>query len=80
MSMAKVLVSLPDELLAELDAEATRRGVSRSALLAVGARRELARRDSSRVAEAIERSERRFASAGRFEAAELISAERARRQ
>lgn len=39
--VAKVMVSLPDELLSALDAEARRRHTSRSALLQAGARREL---------------------------------------
>jgi predicted nucleic acid-binding protein len=39
--MAKVMVSIPDTLLGALDAEAQRRGTSRSALLQAGARREL---------------------------------------
>jgi hypothetical protein len=63
-------------LLAELDAEAARRSVSRSALLAVAARRELARRDPNRVTEAIERSEQRFRNAGAFEAVDLVRADR----
>jgi hypothetical protein len=39
--MAKVMVSLPDDLLGALDAEAKRRHTSRSAILQIGARREL---------------------------------------
>lgn len=74
--MAKVMVSLPDDLLAELDTEATRRSTSRSALLAAAARRELDRRDPERVTAAIARSERRFAQAGRFDAADLVRADR----
>ena len=74
--MAKVMVSLPDELVAELDEEARRRSTSRSALLAAAARRELARRDPIAVAEAIARSERRFLTAGGFEAAELVRHDR----
>ena len=75
-SMSKVMVSLPADLLAELDAEAERRSTSRSALLARAARRELARRDPELVAAAIARSERRFADAGTFEAADLIRNDR----
>jgi metal-responsive CopG/Arc/MetJ family transcriptional regulator len=74
--MSKVMVSLPDELLAELDAEARRRSTSRSALLADAARRELARRDPAQVTEAIARSERRFQRAGTFEAADLVRGDR----
>ena len=78
--MTKVMVSIADDLLAEIDAEARRRSTSRSALLAVAARRELARRDSDRVAAAIERSEDRFAHAGAFEAADLVRATRDQRR
>ncbi|MGL4177421.1 MAG: hypothetical protein ACRCSN_15240 [Dermatophilaceae bacterium] len=66
------MVSLADELLAEIDAEAKRRSTSRSALLATAARRELARRDNDVVTAAVERSERRFRSSGAFEAADLV--------
>lgn len=78
--MSKVMVSLPEELLAELDAEAARRSTSRSALLAAAARRELARPDSELVAAAIARSERRFDDAGTFEAADLVRHDRGSRR
>jgi len=74
--MAKVMVSLPEELLRQIDREAERRSVSRSALLAAAARRELDRPDPNAVAEAIARSERRFAEAGAFEAADLVRRDR----
>jgi metal-responsive CopG/Arc/MetJ family transcriptional regulator len=74
--MSKVMVSLPDDLLAAIDAEVKRRSTSRSALLAAAARRELARRDRADIVAAIERSERRFRAAGSFEAADLIRADR----
>ncbi|MEP6816300.1 MAG: ribbon-helix-helix protein, CopG family [Marmoricola sp.] len=74
--MSKVMVSLPEDLLAQIDTEAQRRSTSRSALLASAARRELARRDSEQVAEAIARSVRRFADAGTFEAADLVRRDR----
>lgn len=70
--MSKVMVSLPDDLLEQLDAEVKRRSTSRSALLAVAARRELARQDPAELSAAIERSERRFSDAGTFESADLI--------
>jgi metal-responsive CopG/Arc/MetJ family transcriptional regulator len=78
--MSKVMISLPAELLAEVDAEARRRSTSRSALLAEAVRRELARRDSTQVAEAIARSERRFRDAGTFESADLVRADRDERR
>ncbi|MGC8466313.1 MAG: hypothetical protein ACP5O0_10395 [Acidimicrobiales bacterium] len=74
------MVSLPEELLRELDLEAQRRSVSRSALLATAARRELARRDPDVVAQAISRSEQRFLNAGRFESADLVRENRDTRQ
>jgi metal-responsive CopG/Arc/MetJ family transcriptional regulator len=74
--MSKVMISLPEDLLAQIDDEAERRSTSRSALLAAAARRELARRDSALVAAAIERSEQRFRESGAFEAAELVRTER----
>lgn len=73
-------MSLPPDLLAEIDAEAARRSSSRSALLAAAARRELARRDVAEVEAAIARSERRFRDAGAFEAADLIRADREARR
>lgn len=74
--MSKVMVSIPDDLLALIDAEANRRSTSRSALLAAAARRELARRNNDLVQAAIERSEQRFAGSGAFDAAELVRTER----
>ena len=76
LGMSKVMVSMADDLLAEIDAEAKRRATSRSALLAVAARRELDRRDPVQVAEAIARSEHRFREAGKFEAADLVRRDR----
>lgn len=78
--MSKVMVSLPDDLLAEIDAEVKRRSTSRSALLALAARRELARRDPADLAAAIERSERRFRGAGTFDSADLVRSDRDRRR
>jgi hypothetical protein len=74
--MSKVMVSLPDELLARIDLEAKRRSTSRSALLAVAASRELERRGSEEIAQAIARSEERFRQAGPFDAADVIRLER----
>jgi metal-responsive CopG/Arc/MetJ family transcriptional regulator len=74
--MSKVMVSLPDDLLARVDQEAKRRSLSRSALLAAAVRRELDRRDPEAVAEAVARSEQRFAHAGRFDAGVLVRADR----
>lgn len=70
------MVSLPDDVLARIDGEARRRGTTRSGLLREAALRELGQPDPAAVEAALERSRRRFASAGRFDAAELIRAER----
>lgn len=48
--MAKVMVSMPDELLAEVDTEARRLGTSRSAVLRSFAEGALVRRRSDRAA------------------------------
>lgn len=74
--MSKVMVSLADDLLSQIDAEAKRRSTSRSALLADAARRELSRRDNDLVAAAIERSEQRFRNAGAFEATDIVRSDR----
>ena len=70
--MAKVMISLPDDLLAAIDAEARRRHVTRSGLLAQAAGREIARRAPDDVSEAIERSTARFAATRRFESGQLV--------
>lgn len=75
-----MMVSIPDDLLAEVDAEVKRRGTTRSALLAVAARRELTRRDPDELAAVIERSERRFRNAGSFESAAVVRADRDERR
>ncbi|MEP6651566.1 MAG: ribbon-helix-helix domain-containing protein [Lapillicoccus sp.] len=77
--MSKVMVSVPDELLAKIDAEVKRRSTSRSAFLVDAARRELGRPVPARLAEALARSEARFAEAGSFEAADLVRVDRDRR-
>ncbi|MGH3897745.1 MAG: ribbon-helix-helix protein, CopG family [Pseudonocardiaceae bacterium] len=75
--MAKVMVSLPDDVLEQVDAEARRRSTSRSALLTLAARRELERRDPTAVQAAITRSRERFLrTAGAFESADLVRADR----
>lgn len=69
-------MSLPEELLVRVDEEARRRSLSRSALLATAVRRELERRDPEALAEAVARSEARFARAGCFDAGEMVRADR----
>jgi predicted transcriptional regulator len=74
--VAKVMISLPDDVLARIDREAERRGTTRSALLREAALRELGRPDPMLLDAAVARSRSRFAAAGRFDAASLIRAER----
>jgi hypothetical protein len=77
-AVAKVMISIPDNLLGALDAEARRRGTSRSALLQAGARREvgLLRRKPSAVLSDLDELSRTWE--GPLGAAELVRAERLR--
>lgn len=72
------MVSLPQELLEDLDREAERRGSTRSALLATAARRELLQQDPAEVDEALARLRQALASAGPFDSADLVRRERDR--
>ena len=76
--MAKVMVSLPDDLLGALDAEARRRRTSRSALLQAGARHELGllRRERGAVLSDLDALSRDWQ--GPVDAAALIRADRSR--
>ena len=74
--MAKVLISLPDDLLERIDREAAERRTSRSALLQEAARRELGWPDPAAIDAALERGHAALAGAGAFESAKLIRAER----
>jgi metal-responsive CopG/Arc/MetJ family transcriptional regulator len=76
--MAKVMVSLPDDLLGALDAEAKRRNTSRSAILQSGARRELGllRRERAAVLSDLDEFSREWN--GPLDAARLVRAERLR--
>ena len=76
--MWKVMVSLPEELVRQIDAEARRRSTTRSGLLAQAAREMLQRPDLEAAKSAVERSRRRFATSGAHEAADLVRADRDR--
>jgi metal-responsive CopG/Arc/MetJ family transcriptional regulator len=60
--MAKVMISMPDELLRRVDERAKKREVSRSALLREAVERELERREPEEVRAAIERLTAEFGS------------------
>ena len=74
--MGKVLISIPDELLAAIDREAAARGASRSAFLQAAARQELGRPSKIRVQAALERGRRALQDARAFEAADVVRADR----
>jgi predicted transcriptional regulator len=74
--MAKVFISLPDDLLERVDREARRRSTTRSAFLQQAARRELGWPDPDAVDAAIERGRVALAGAERFDSAELIRTDR----
>lgn len=76
--MPKVMVSLPADLLADLDREAARRGSSRSGLLATAVRRELQQQDSGELDALLERARAGLRDVGAFESADLVRAERDR--
>jgi hypothetical protein len=76
--MAKVMVSFPDELLARIDAEARRRGTTRSGLLQLAAKREVGDLALPRE-EIIDRLDRLAATVSEpFDAVAELRADRAR--
>jgi predicted transcriptional regulator len=74
--VAKVLISLPDELLMRIDREAKRRRSSRSGFLQQAAQRELGWPDPTPLDAALDRGRAALAGAGAFESADLIRSER----
>lgn len=77
--MAKVLISVPDELLAQIDREARARGMNRSRFLQEAAQRQLGWPDRDAVLAALRQGRTALADAGRFESADLVSAQRRER-
>jgi len=74
--VSKVLISIPSELLAEIDREASARGDTRSGFLQKAARHELGRPSKVRIQAALERGQAALRDVGAFEAAALIRAAR----
>lgn len=75
--MVKILVTMPPELVAQLDSTAERRGVSRSALLREAARQELGHEvDIEEARAAVKRMRARFAGTEPLDAAQAIRWER----
>ena len=74
--MAKVMISLPDDLLARIDHEAQRQHSNRSAFIQDAARRALGWPDPAALDSAVARARAALAKAGSFESADLVRAER----
>jgi Arc/MetJ family transcription regulator len=77
--VAKVLISIPGDLLARVDREAASRGDTRSDFFQDAARRALGWPSKETVAAALERGRAALATEGPFESADLIAADRAGR-
>lgn len=73
---AKVMVSIPGELLDRIDREAGERGTTRSGFLQEAALRELGWPDPARIDDALDRGRAALAGVGSFEAVDLIRTER----
>jgi predicted transcriptional regulator len=71
--MAKVLISLPDDLLDRIDREAESRGDTRSDFLREAARQALGWPDAAVVSAALDRGRAAMASVGAFESSDLIA-------
>jgi metal-responsive CopG/Arc/MetJ family transcriptional regulator len=74
--VAKVFISIPDDLLERVDRAAQLRNTSRSAFLQEAARRELGWPDPNVMDAALTRGRAAMANAGTFESADLIRASR----
>ena len=74
--MAKVLISLPDDLLERIDREAQARGSTRSRFLQEAARRQLEWPSAGALRAALERGREALAGVGSFESADLIREQR----
>jgi hypothetical protein len=74
--VSKLLFSIPEELLAEIDREASARGDSRSGFIQEAARRELSRPSRARIEAALARGRRALQDVGAFEAADVIRDDR----
>ncbi len=74
--MAKVLISLPDDLLERIDREAGARGSNRSRFLQEAARRQLGWPAPDALDAALKRGRDALAGVGAFESAEVIREQR----
>ncbi|OGO59144.1 MAG: hypothetical protein A2V85_07215 [Chloroflexi bacterium RBG_16_72_14] len=74
--MSKVLISIPDDLLAEIDRAVDRSGTSRSAFIQNAARDALRVPSHHRIEDALNRARLALRDAGAFESATIIRAAR----
>jgi predicted transcriptional regulator len=74
--VAKVLISLPDDLLKRIDREARARGSNRSRFLQEAARRQLGWPTVQALDAALERGREALVGVGSFESADLIREQR----
>ena len=70
--MAKVMISLPDAMLRELDVHASERGQTRSGVIQQAVRRELGRPDASRFDATLARARAAVRAGEGFDAATLV--------
>ena len=74
--MAKVLISLPDDLLERIDREAKARGSNRSRFLQEAARGHLGWPSAETLGAALKRGREALAGVGSFESADLVREQR----
>ncbi len=74
--MAKILISLSDDLLVRIDREAHTRGMNRSRFMREAALRQLGWPETSALEDALRRGRDALAGAGSFESAELVTTDR----
>ena len=72
-SKTKVLISLPADLLADIDREADRRGLSRSAFMREAAQREVQWRSKEEIMAALAQGQAALAGLGPADAAEEVA-------
>jgi len=70
------MISIPDDLLAELDAEAQARKTSRSALIARAALREIRAPDAARIDELLEAARAALSDTGAWSGSNLVREQR----
>jgi Arc/MetJ-type ribon-helix-helix transcriptional regulator len=74
--MARVLISMPDELLERIDRQVQQAGGSRSGFLQEAARRRLGSPDPAVFDAALARGRQALAEVGPFESAQIVRADR----